>query len=100
MARKSQEPVGTVSGLIPLRYRSGMPKQIAVRLPDPLIEFIDEEVGSGKAPSRAAVVKRALERERRRAMAERDAEILAEAGPDADLEDFVAYTSARFQAPE
>jgi hypothetical protein len=35
--------------------------------------------------SRAAVVKRALERERRRSIAARDAEILASSGPDPEL---------------
>jgi Arc/MetJ-type ribon-helix-helix transcriptional regulator len=49
-----------------------MSKQIAVRLPDELVEFVDELVGAGTEPSRAAVVARALERERRRAIAARD----------------------------
>jgi Arc/MetJ-type ribon-helix-helix transcriptional regulator len=62
-----------------------MSKQIAVRLPDDLIEYVDDVVGSGREPSRAAVVKAALERERRRAFAARDAEILAATGPDPDL---------------
>ncbi|MBY0441957.1 MAG: antitoxin [Mycobacteriaceae bacterium] len=50
--------------------------QIAVRLPDEVISFIDDEVRSHHARSRAAVVLRALKRERRR-LAESDAEILA-----------------------
>ena len=62
-----------------------MSKQIAVRLPDDLVEFVDQIVGSGKQRSRAAVVARALERERRRVVAARDAEILSAAGPDAEL---------------
>jgi Arc/MetJ-type ribon-helix-helix transcriptional regulator len=62
-----------------------MSKQIAVRLPDELVEFVDRAVASGDARSRASVVTRALERERRRAVAERDAEILAATGPDAEL---------------
>ncbi|MGH3735581.1 MAG: YlcI/YnfO family protein [Micromonosporaceae bacterium] len=49
-----------------------MSTQIAVRLPDNLMTFIDEQVGQGKAASRAALVLRALERERRRIIAERD----------------------------
>ena len=40
-----------------------MSKQIVVRLPDELVEFVDEEVRAGKARSRAAFVTRALERE-------------------------------------
>jgi Arc/MetJ-type ribon-helix-helix transcriptional regulator len=62
-----------------------MSKQIAVRLPDELVEFVDGAVASGDAPSRASVVVRALERERRRVVAERDAEILARTGPDPEL---------------
>ena len=62
-----------------------MSKQIAVRLPDELVEFVDGLVGSGRERSRAAVVSRALERERRRAMAERDATILSGSAPDPEL---------------
>jgi Arc/MetJ-type ribon-helix-helix transcriptional regulator len=62
-----------------------MSKQIAVRLPDELVDFVDEVVDSGAGRSRAAVVTRALERERRRVIAARDAQILAHAGPDPDL---------------
>lgn len=62
-----------------------MSKQIAVRLPDELVEFVDGVVDSGSERSRAAVVVRALERERRRAAAARDAEILARSGQDPEL---------------
>jgi len=62
-----------------------MSRQIAVRLPDDLVDFIDEIVDSGTGRSRAAVVTRALERERRRALAERDARILARTAPDPEL---------------
>jgi Arc/MetJ-type ribon-helix-helix transcriptional regulator len=62
-----------------------MSKQIAVRLPDDLVDFVDELVAAGADRSRAAVVSRALERERRRAVAARDAEILARTGPDPEL---------------
>lgn len=71
--------------MLPNRYHIGMSKQIAVRLPDELVDFVDEAVRSGAARSRAAIVARALERERRRAIAARDAEILAAAGEDAEL---------------
>jgi Arc/MetJ-type ribon-helix-helix transcriptional regulator len=62
-----------------------MSKQIAVRLPDELVEFVDSAVASGRARSRASVVTRALERERRRVVAEKDAAILARTGPDPEL---------------
>lgn len=62
-------------------YHSGtigvVSKQIAVRLPDDVVEFIDREVDQRHVPSRAAFVLKALERERRRLIAARDAEILA-----------------------
>jgi Uma2 family endonuclease/predicted transcriptional regulator len=56
-----------------------MSRQIAVRLPDDLVDFVDAVVDSGAERSRATVVTRALERERRRVIAARDAEILARA---------------------
>ena len=62
-----------------------MSKQIAVRLSDDLVEFVDSIVEIGEQRSRAAVVAQALERERRRTTAARDAEILAASGPDGDL---------------
>jgi Arc/MetJ-type ribon-helix-helix transcriptional regulator len=62
-----------------------MSKQIAVRLPDELVAFVDEIVETGAARSRASVVTKALERERRRVVAARDAEILARTGGDPEL---------------
>jgi Arc/MetJ-type ribon-helix-helix transcriptional regulator len=68
-----------------------MTKQIAVRLPDELVEFIDQRVQRGSASSRAAVVADALERERRREVAERDAAILAQVDRDEDMNALAAY---------
>lgn len=68
-----------------------MSKQIAVRLPDELVDFVDEIVGSGAVRSRAAVVTLALERQRRRAVAARDAEILARTGPDPELAELAEH---------
>ena len=70
-----------------------MSTQIAVRLPEELVEFIDRLVSEGRAPSRAAVVSQALQRERRREVAARDAAILAAAAED-DL-DALAEHAAR-----
>ncbi len=70
-----------------------MSRQIAVRLPDDIVEFIDQLVQHGDASSRAAVVARAVERERRRAVAARDAAILAQAGSDADLDGLAKYAA-------
>jgi Arc/MetJ-type ribon-helix-helix transcriptional regulator len=76
---------------VPDWYHNGMSKQVAVRLPDDLVEFVDGVVRSGRARSRAAVVSRALERERRRAVAARDAAILAGTGPDDELAGLAEY---------
>lgn len=78
---------------LPICYRFGMSKQIAVRLPDELVDFVDERVDAGAGRSRAAVVTRALERERRRVIAMRDAEILARTGPDDDLAGLAEHVS-------
>ena len=65
-----------------------MSTQIAVRLPDETVAFLDRLVREKKAASRAEeIIARALERERRREMAARDAAILAESGEDPDLAD-------------
>lgn len=77
-----------------------MSTQIAVRLPDEAVAFLDRQVAEKKAPSRAAVVTRALERERRREMAERDAAILAESGEDPDLAGLVRYMTGHPVDPD
>lgn len=70
-----------------------MSTQIAVRLPDELVRFVDELIDQGEATSRAAVVTRALERERRRAVAARDAAILSRSGSDPDLDSLATYVA-------
>jgi Arc/MetJ-type ribon-helix-helix transcriptional regulator len=70
-----------------------MSTQIAVRLPDSMVEFLDRLVAEGKAPSRASVVERALAREFRRQIAARDAAILAEAGPDRDMDNLADHAA-------
>ena len=77
-----------------VRYHVGMTIQIAVRLPDAIVAFVDEEVVHGNARSRADVVARALAREQRRVIAERDAAILGASATGDDLDDLVAWTSA------
>lgn len=52
-------------------------KQIAVRIPDELVEFLDTEVEADHVGSRADLVTRALRREQRRINAERDAAVYA-----------------------
>jgi Arc/MetJ-type ribon-helix-helix transcriptional regulator len=70
-----------------------MTKQIAIRLPDDLVAFVDEIVDSGRERSRAAVVTRALEREQRRTVAARDAAILAATGPDPGLDGLAEHAA-------
>ncbi len=72
-----------------------MSTQIAVRLPDELVAFLDASVKSGVAPSRAALVARAVEREMRRQRAEGDVAILRSAGAADDLDDLVAWSAIR-----
>ena len=77
---------------IPFWYHSGMTTQIAVRLPDELVKFLDQLVTQGEAKSRAAAVTHAVERERRRRMAERDAAIYA-SDKDLDMERLSAWAA-------
>lgn len=69
-----------------------MSTQIAVRLPDQVVAYLDREVAEGAAKSRAALIARALERDLRRQSAERDAAILA-GTPTDDLDGLVAWTA-------
>ncbi|MEY2515747.1 MAG: hypothetical protein QOJ89_3105 [bacterium] len=71
-----------------------MSKQIAVRLPDDIVDFLDTLVKDGKASSRAAVVTRALQRERRRAIAAQDAAILARTAADTDMDDLAQHVAS------
>lgn len=70
-----------------------MTRQIAVRLPDDLVAFVDDVVAHGGEASRAAVVRRALERERRRRVAERDAAILARTRDTDDLDALAEFAA-------
>lgn len=80
---------------IPSWYHLGMSTQVAVRLPDDIVEFVDHLVADGEASSRAAVVVRALQRERRRLVAERDARIYAESGEASDLAGLGEWAAAQ-----
>lgn len=74
---------------------TAMTTQIAVRLPDEMVHFLDRSVANGKAPSRAALVSRAVEREMRRQAAEHDAKLLLRGqGSSDDLDDLVAWSAS------
>jgi Arc/MetJ-type ribon-helix-helix transcriptional regulator len=77
-----------------------MSTQIAVRLPDETVAFLDRLVREKKAASRAEIIARALERERRRKMAARDAAILAESGEDPDLAGLIRYMTGHPVDPD
>lgn len=77
-----------------------MTTQIAVRLPDRLVRIVDREVAAGRAPSRAAVVTSALEREVRRLLAEHDAAILQERGSADDLDDLVTWAGTHVETED
>lgn len=87
--------IGIHSGTV-----SAMSTQIAVRLPDELVAFLDRTVASGKAPSRAALVTAALEREMRHQAAEADAAILAALGSADDLDDLVTWAASHTEVGE
>ena len=88
-------PEESPSWSIPSWYHFGITRQIAVRLPDDLVDFVDEIASAGVGRSRASVVAQALERERRRVIATRDAEILARTGPDPELEGLAEHAAGR-----
>jgi Arc/MetJ-type ribon-helix-helix transcriptional regulator len=85
---------------IPFWHHIGMSTQIAVRLPDDMVKFVDQLVERGRGSSRAAVISRALDRERRHEMAVQDAAIYAEAGEDADMTDLVRHLSGQPVDPD
>ena len=68
--------------------------QIAVRLPDQLVNSLDEMVHSGAARSRASVIERALLRELRYQRMVQEVEILnSEIGADEDLDSLAQFSS-------
>ena len=68
--------------------------QIAVRLPDQLVNSLDEMVHSGAARSRASVIERALLRELRNQRMVQEVEILNSGiGADEDLDSLARFGS-------
>jgi Arc/MetJ-type ribon-helix-helix transcriptional regulator len=68
--------------------------QIALRLPEEAVRFVDEQVAAGAAKSRADFVWHAIRREQRRREAERDLEILL-AQPYDEFEDMHEHLRRR-----
>lgn len=73
-----------------------MSTQIAVRLPDEMVQQLDRLVAEGTAPSRASIVEEALRRELRRHLAERDLRILEQSGEDEELLAASDWAAKRF----
>lgn len=69
-----------------------MTTQIAVRLPDHLVEYVDELVESG-AGSRATIVAKALVVYRQQLLGERDARILENVGDYDEFDTLVTHAS-------
>lgn len=70
-----------------------MTTQIAVRLPDEVVAFLDRQVAQGQAASRAALVTAALQREMRRRAALDDAAILDGQGAADELDGLVGWSA-------
>lgn len=71
-----------------------MSTQIAVRLPDDLVAYVDRAVASGRVKSRAELVTRLIARDARRQRAEEDLQRLVEAGALGDPEGLAMVTAA------
>ncbi|NLG20344.1 MAG: ribbon-helix-helix protein, CopG family [Actinomycetales bacterium] len=76
-----------------------MSTQVSLRLNDELVARIDELVRSGAVRSRAEIVESALERELRRRLYERDAEIYRTSESDPDLDALNAWMQSRRDFP-
>ncbi len=81
---------------IPKRYHHTMSTQIAVRLPDELVAYVDRAVAEGRVRSRAELVALLIERDARRQRAEEDLALLAAKGlvGDSDALAIARATSA------
>lgn len=77
--------------VIPNRYHIGMSTQIAVRLPDDLVAYVDHLSRNG-AGSRAAIVAHALSLYRMQLLAEEDASILERTGDYDDFDELIAHS--------
>jgi len=77
-----------------------MSTQIAVRLPDEMVAYLDRLVAAGRAPSRAALVAAAVEREMRRRAAEQDEQVLRDRGAGDDLDDLVRWTGTQLDVAD
>lgn len=74
--------------------------QIAVRLDDKYVAFLDEQVKLGHARSRAELVESALEREIRRQLYAEEVQHLLSRPEDPELDAWVSEAAAAFTMPD
>lgn len=74
--------------------------QIAVRLPDEQVAFLDREISQGRASSRAELVSKALRRMQRERIASADLEVIIASGgnPYSELEGMLEQLVATYPA--
>jgi len=74
--------------------------QIAVRLPDEQVAFLDREISQGHASSRAELVSKALRRMQRERIASADLEVIIASGgnPYSELEGMLEQLVATYPA--
>ena len=74
--------------------------QIAVRLPDEQVAFLDREISQGHASSRAELVSKALRRMERERIASADLEVIIASGgnPYSELEGMLEQLVATYPA--
>jgi Arc/MetJ-type ribon-helix-helix transcriptional regulator len=74
--------------------------QIAVRLPDEQVAFLDREISQGHASSRAELVSKALRRMERERIASADLEVIIASGgnPYSELEGMLGQLVATYPA--
>jgi Arc/MetJ-type ribon-helix-helix transcriptional regulator len=72
--------------------------QIAVRLPDELVAYVDQAITEGRVKSRADLVARLIARDARRQRAEEDLQRLIEAGATGD-DEMLAIAKATSRTP-
>ncbi|WP_293697243.1 ribbon-helix-helix domain-containing protein [uncultured Agrococcus sp.] len=72
-----------------------MSAPVNVRLPEQMVEFLDDLVRRGLVPNRTAAISTAIEREIRARQAMNDVEALQQQGTQDDLDDLVAWSADR-----
>ena len=107
-ATQAEPPAGTTQRARHQHHErtfAAHPSNRSTKVPKDIVDFVDGLIKEGKAGSRAIVITRALQRECRRSIAARDAEILARTGSDLDADcvvscDNIVTVPARVLGPQ